>query len=106
MIRAAAVCLLAAAMGACGETPGQRVDPTRDSRRAILPKGAPSDFFAPQAVGDPIRGNERPRIAQVEIADLDGDGLPDILVCDDVQNRVSWIRQAPRGVYTEHPIPI
>jgi hypothetical protein len=100
-------CVLAAAVCACGETPGgQRVDPARDSRRSILPTGAPSDFFAPQAVGAPIRGNERPRIAAVEIADVDGDGLLDILVCDAVQNRVSWIRQSPRGVYTEHPIPV
>jgi VCBS repeat protein len=107
MVRLFAAAVLAAAVCACGDTPaGQRVDPTRDSRRSILPKGAPSDFFAPQPIGNPIRGNERPRIAHIEIADLDGDGLPDVLVCDAVQNRVTWIRQAPRGVYTEQPIAI
>ena len=35
------------------------------------------------------------------IADLDGDGLPDVLVCDALRDRVSWIRQFPRGSYTE-----
>ena len=94
--RAFAACLLAGTVSACGGAPGrQSIDSTRDARRSILPKGPPSDFFAPQPVGDPIRGNQRPRIAQVEIADLDGDGLPDILVCDAAQNRVTWIRQAP-----------
>jgi hypothetical protein len=106
-LRATIACLLAAVACGCGESPGgRRVDPARDSRRSILPKGAPSEIVAPQPVGDAIRGNERPRIAHVEIADLDRDGLPDILVCDDLQNRVTWIRQAPRGVYTEHAIPI
>jgi len=67
----------------------------------MLPEGPPSDFFHPQPVGNPIRGNERPRISQVEIADLDADGLPDILVCDTLAQVVSWIRQFPRGTYTE-----
>src|SRR5204863_1557251 len=41
------------------------------------------------------------RIANVEIADLDRDGLPDILVCDAAKNTITWIRQSPPGVYTE-----
>jgi hypothetical protein len=64
----------------------------------------PSDFLEPRAVGDPIRGNDRPQIANVEIADLDRDGLPDILVCDASKNRVSWIRQSPKGVFVEQLI--
>src|SRR5260221_9980714 len=105
LLRAIGACLLGAAVSACGETPGREsFDPIHDVRRAILPKGLPSDFFAPHPVGDPIRGNERPRISNVQIVDLDGDGLPDILVCEATQNRVSWIRQFPRGVFTEHLI--
>src|SRR5262245_21213921 len=103
--RAAAVCLLAVATCSCGETPGrQPFDPGRDLRRSILPKGPRSDFFAPQQIGESIRGTERPQIAQVEIVDLDKDGLPDILVCDAGRNRLSWIRQLPKGVYTEQLI--
>src|ERR1035441_10779438 len=36
------------------------------------------------------------------IVDLDKDGLPDIILADMLANRVSWIRQFPAGVYTEH----
>ena len=51
----------------------------------------------------PARTSAR-RSRHLDIADLDGDGLPDILVCDTIRNRVSWIRQAPRGTYTEQPV--
>ena len=70
----------------------------------MLPEGSPSDFFAAQPVGDPRGDNERPQISHVGIADLDGDGLPDIVVCDAARNRVSWIRQSPRGTYIEQPL--
>jgi hypothetical protein len=79
-------------------------DAAGDDRRGILPKGPPSAFFSPQPVGAPIRGKERPQISNVQIVDLDRDGLPDILVCDVIQNQVIWIRQFPRGVYTEIPV--
>ena len=58
--------------------------------------------YVPQAVGLPVQ--DHPVIAHVAICDLDGDGLPDILVCDATANRVEWIRQFPRGVYTESPL--
>ena len=38
------------------------------------------------------------------IADLDRDGLGDVLVCDALRNVVAWIRQSPRGVFTEQPL--
>ena len=96
---------LAATICACGQTPGrENFDPAHDERRAVLPEGPPSDLFSPRSVGDPLVGSARPLIAHVQIVDLDGDGLPDILVCDASKNRVSWIRQAPSGIYTEHPI--
>ena len=75
-----------------------------DDRSAVLPKGAPSDFFAAAAIGDPIRGDERPRMAHVAIADLDRDGLPDVLACDALRNRIGWIRQSPAGTFTEATI--
>ena len=103
--RGVGACLLVTALCACGQTPGREdFDPARDPRRAILPKGAPSDFLSSRSVGDPIRGNERPQISNVQIVDLDADGLADILVCDAIRNRVSWIRQFPQDVYTERPI--
>jgi hypothetical protein len=76
----------------------------RDERSAILPMGPPSDFFTPQAVGDPILQKRRPQISNVQVVDLDRDGLPDILVCDVIRSQVTWIRQFPRGTYTELPL--
>ena len=38
------------------------------------------------------------------IADLDRDGLADVLVCDAFRDLVAWIRQAPRGTFTEQTI--
>jgi hypothetical protein len=82
---------------------------TDEDRRAILPRASPSDFFIRQAIGDPIRGEERPQISNVQIVDLDADGLPDVLVCDALRGQVSWIRQFPKGTFSESivgsPIP-
>ena len=43
-------------------------------------------------------------MAHVTIVDLDRDGLPDVLACDALRNRVSWIRQFPKGTFTETTI--
>ena len=106
LVRRVGVCLLGAALSACQSPGRETVDPARDERSAILPKGPSSDFFLPHPVGEPLRGNERPRISNVQIVDLDLDGIPDIVVCDALRNRMSWMRQFPRGVYTEHSIDI
>jgi hypothetical protein len=58
--------------------------------------------YEPHAVGLPVE--DHPMITHVAVYDLDGDGLLDILVCDGVANRVSWIRQNPRGTFTEYPL--
>ena len=93
------LCILAAA---CGAAPGREA--AADDDRSILPDGPPSDFFDPRPVGEPRGDGERPQIAHVEIVDLDGDGLPDILACDAIRNRVAWIRQFPAGTWTEQSI--
>lgn len=59
----------------------------------------PEVSYVPQAVGFPIVGH--PMITHVAIADLEKTGLPGILVCDATANRIGWIRQSPRGVFTE-----
>ena len=69
---------------------------------SALPKGEKIDFLEPQPVGDPF--DQPPKISSVEAVDLDQDGLLDILVCDCEYNRVSWIRQYPRGEFTEQVI--
>ena len=71
---------------------------------AFLPKGAPSRFLTPTPIGMPIKEKERPLVAHVAIVDLDRDGLPDVLACDALRNRIGWIRQSPAGTFTEATI--
>src|SRR5688572_3980246 len=71
---------------------------------AILPAGAPTDFWKPSPIGEPPADREQPQIANVAVVDLDGDGLMDVLVCDAGRRKLSWLRQAPKGEYTEQLI--
>jgi hypothetical protein len=57
------------------------------------------DFLVPMPIGQTF--TEPPQISNVVVADLDGDGLLDVIVCDTKNNFVSWIRQYPAGTYTE-----
>ena len=100
----AAPCLLGVVLTGCGPSLRDAADAALDERSSVLPEGPPSERFEPRPVGDLPAVNERPQIAHVEITDLDRDGLPDILVCDAGRSRVSWIRQAPAGVYAEQLI--
>lgn len=61
--------------------------------------GEKIDFLVPQPIG--FKFTEPPQISNIAVADLDGDGLLDVIVCDARNNFVSWIRQYPAGVYTE-----
>jgi hypothetical protein len=80
------MCVLAlATLGAngCSDSPREDFDPSRDERRDILPKGESTpEWFERSPIGEPVRGQTRPQISNVQIADLDADGLPDILACD------------------------
>lgn len=66
------------------------------------PKGRKIDFLTPQKIGDTF--TKPPMISNLQAVDLDNDGLLDVLVCDDLNNRVSWIRQFPAGVYAERAL--
>ncbi len=49
-------------------------------------------------------GSQHSKITNVQIVDLDRDGLPDVLACDAQRARVLWYRQAPKGTWNEHPL--
>jgi hypothetical protein len=61
--------------------------------------GEKNDFLVPKPIGQEF--TEHPLISHIQAVDLDGDNLMDVLVCDALQNFVSWIRQYPAGTYTE-----
>ncbi|MGW8315131.1 MAG: FG-GAP repeat domain-containing protein [Bacteroidales bacterium] len=61
--------------------------------------GEKIDFLERTSIGNDF--DEPPLIAHIQAADLDNDGLLDVVLCDDRGNFVSWIRQAPAGTYTE-----
>lgn len=65
-------------------------------------EGETIHFLDPEAIGQSF--TEPPLISHVQPADLDKDGLLDVVVCDCKNNTVSWIRQYPKGVYTESVI--
>ena len=64
--------------------------------------GQPLELFVQRPIGNSFL--VPPRISQVVIVDLDRDGLQDVIVCDCVENTVSWIRQVVRGEFTEQVI--
>lgn len=69
---------------------------------AASPSALGLDYFSQRPIGNPPE--DTPWITDLQIADLDGDGLKDILVCDAKRNRVCWIRQVRRGVFEEQDI--
>ena len=80
------------------------VTSTREA--AVEPPPPPRSWgsFTSRAVGGLPQGDERPLIAHVAVVNLDRDGLGDIIVCDALRASVGWIRQGPRGVFTEQTI--
>ena len=58
--------------------------------------------FVAEPIGAAYEG--KPWISHVNIVDLDQDGLPDILACDDKLNAVVWLRQVSRGKFEESVI--
>ncbi len=80
--------------GGSPDTTADRADTT------ALPKGKRTNFLKPRPIGEPFE--EPPWVSHLSAVDLDQDGLLDVVVCDCRANGVGWIRQHPRGVFTEH----
>ncbi len=90
----AGLCLLSA----CKKQESTGIAASRPHSASVVPELV----YLPQPIGDPVQG--RPWIAHLCVVDLDGDGLLDVVVCDAQTNQLRWIRQSPRGVYTESAI--
>jgi hypothetical protein len=108
VVAVALIALLAVVAGVAAWRWGSRPSSSGNRRAAvpadrasILPKGVASRFLQPQPVGLPIAPKTRPLVAHVTVVDLDQDGLGDIVACDVLANRVVWLRQTPRGTFTE-----
>src|SRR5262245_20071388 len=71
---------------------------------SMLPKGAPSRFLTSMPIGAAITEKDRPMVAHVNAVDLDQDGMLDVIASVVHENRVVWLRQFPRGTFTESPI--
>lgn len=77
---------------------GRAVPPSKTS---TAEKEIKPILYRPMAIGAPASEFKHPWVAHVEIADLDRDGLLDILYTEGQSNTVRLIRQSPRGVYKE-----
>ena len=71
---------------------------------APVPAATPKFEYVPTAIGAGVKEFGRPLVTNVQIVDLDRDGLADVLYCEAQKNTVRWIRQSPRGVFTERVI--
>jgi hypothetical protein len=58
-----------------------------------------TDRYERISIGNPFEG--KPWISHVNIVDLDRDGRPDILACDDKLNAVVWLRQVAPWKFEE-----
>jgi hypothetical protein len=70
-----------------------------DLKSSAISEGEKIDFLTRLHIGNEYA--EKPMISNLVVEDLDEDGLLDVLVCDALDNFVSWIRQYPENVYTE-----
>lgn len=91
------------ALVAIGGIAGCRREAAGTSEATPLPSQAAVAklSYAPEPVGSGVKEFGRPMISHVAIADLDQDGLPDILYCEGQKNTVRWLRQSPRDTFTE-----
>lgn len=71
--------------------------------RATSPVPASIEYAA-TPIGAPVSEFGRPLVTHVQVVDLDRDGLADVLYGEGQKNSVRWIRQSPRGVFTEQVI--
>lgn len=75
-----------------------RIVPTKSPVQTSFP--ASTLAFEKSTLGRAPQG--KPLITHVQIADVDRDEVPDVLVCDAGLNRVVWYQQDDPGLWNEH----
>lgn len=65
---------------------------------------APALTYLPVPIGAPVGTDDRPLVTNLQVIDLDRDGMVDVIYAEAQQNTVRWVRQFPRGVFTEEII--
>jgi len=89
---------LALLAGGCGpRTPVLKI-----AKIAVAPAIEDTTAYVSESIGEPLE--LEPWISHVNVVDLDQDGLPDVVACDDRKNAVVWIRQISRGHFQENVI--
>ena len=102
-MRRLAIALVAAivfGLSACRRDPA----PATTTTSTPASSASTSALLTAQPIGNLPKGEERPQITHVAIADLDRDGINDVITCDALRGVVTWIRQAPRGTFTEQTV--
>jgi hypothetical protein len=80
----------------------RREDVAAPSRTTPPPApAAPLLAYDPVPIGAPLGEDDRPLVTHLQVVDLDQDGLVDVIYGEARHNTVRWVRQAPRGVFTE-----
>ncbi len=74
--------------------------PRRVSSGVPIPDCSPSVRFERQFVANPSKAI--PRVTNVQIVDMDGDGANDLLVCDGSRNEIIWYRNDDNAGWVEH----
>jgi hypothetical protein len=92
---------IAIGIGSAACSPAPNRSETASSPAASAPTAS---LFRSQPIGDRPRKDERPQMSHVAMVDLDRDGLMDVLACDALRNVLVWVRQSPKGTFTEQTI--
>ena len=92
----------ALALTGCGPKRAATVAPPATAGPA--PAAYADLHYAGTPIGASLEEFGRPLVTNLQLVDLDADGLLDILYCEAQKNTVRWIRQSPRGVFTEQVI--
>ena len=98
VMAAPVVALLAAAL--LSSCDARRVTPSAAPAKAPAAKLVLPEYL-PMAIGAPLTEFGRPLVTNVQVVDVDRDGLVDVLYCEAQRNTVRWIRQTARGSFEE-----